>query len=550
MKFETQKALQEFYNTVDNADNIERDDEKNIIAFTFKKYYGSTHTQKIIKVSVKREEKRIYKYLPDKEFFALLDKNLDIVTDIKISAGKIWKYKINGKGYKTDKLEETRLFDIFPYKKFIRITWDRFYHVDELLRNGYFSGLIGQDNANIQYYLWNKEKYDLYDIDINHAYGSIYDYALPCGRFYNAVEYSKLENPFHVTIKFYYIRLKSIKNTAHVYIPLPPFDKFQSWDFLLQKQSNEMIISEYRKFLIDTIYGNDVYDIVECFYCKARKYPYIQDFQDRILKEIDEKKARGEYTKDIKTAQNSLTGMFARRDERRSIARLQKVNSHVGEVFRVEYNKPEREEKPNYLPLSMCINDICAMKLFFLLTNTPNIIPLSWNTDGAIIATNVENDVPNEIERGKVKSKIIHSPKLFSCDLVYNRPLIVDGVTNEVFNSKCIYFDNGDFIWETIENCNTPTGFYKNVSDVSIPVTEWKMTNARRVEVLTRLNANREFNKMKNSVFFRSEIKKDINILFNPYDENFSRIRKLIKIDTKPYEKFFIKFIVKPLTNE
>ena len=54
--------------------------------------------------------------------------------------------------YKTDKTDTKKLFDFMPYKDFLKVTRQRFWNNDGLLRNGYFSGLIGTNYFNIERY--------------------------------------------------------------------------------------------------------------------------------------------------------------------------------------------------------------------------------------------------------------------------------------------------------------------------------------------------------------------------------------------------------------
>ena len=149
----TRYDLDNFYNKVDNADNVIKDDDGKVLSFDYMKYYGSSkHSGKRIKVSLKSAseiKKAPYNYLDESAFFNLLCDNIDNVENIKTHFEKIYKFTLHEKKYSTDKLDKKKLFDFLPYKEFFKVARNRFYGKDNLLRNGYFSGLIGTNDDNI-----------------------------------------------------------------------------------------------------------------------------------------------------------------------------------------------------------------------------------------------------------------------------------------------------------------------------------------------------------------------------------------------------------------
>lgn len=542
MKVDTQEQLDELYRTTNNITETQRDKAGNVVSFKYIKYYGtSRHGKREIVVSLKKGRKNRGQkvYLPESEFFGQLADNYTELSDIKARDGKIIQYKLDGVKYITDPPSGVSTFDLFDYKKFMRITWQRFWEDDTLLRNGYFGGLTGCSNENVvRASCGASERYDLYDIDINHAYPFNYHYPVPCGKFYSVEEWHALEKQPKPYMKFYHIRLKTIKNKFEEYIPLPPYNEYRDFDFLIGRNAYEMIVTEYRLFLIDMIYGSFAYDKIEVFYCATKIYGAIVNFYDEQMEIIKQMKSAGEYTTDRKIACNALTGMFGQRDERKAIIGLEKRNNDIlGEVFIMKYSESERHKANNYLLIPMTINDITAVRLFYMLTD-PNIYRVSWNTDGAIIAVPPYIEPDNTTENGGIKSKLIQQPEFYSTSVLYNKPLILDRATGEVFNSKSIEYNGDNFIIEQIERVNTRNGFVQHVVYSPLPVTPFKPTDLRYSEISMKLNANDNYRNAFKNKFFKANSEYESMRLLLPYDKKYNFIRHKPK-DNEGYWKYY-----------
>ena len=134
-------------------------------------------------------------------------------------------------------MDKKKLFDFLPYKEFFKVARNRFYGKDNLLRNGYFSGLIGTNDDNILKWQHEPQNYKLYDIDFNAAYPYCFKLPLPCGRFYTVDEWPTVKHEFNSFTNFYHIKIKCLDNPFNIYIPPQPFFEFYDFDFLLTKNT-------------------------------------------------------------------------------------------------------------------------------------------------------------------------------------------------------------------------------------------------------------------------------------------------------------------------
>lgn len=538
----TRKEIQDLYETVPDADNVQRDENGDIVSFEFKRYYGtSKRTGKKIKVSIrssKEQDKRGAVYLAEQPFFEQLADNIDCVLDVKLHAEKIYRYSLNGVKYKTDKTETKKLFDFLDYKDFKRVTNQRFYGRDDMLRNGYFSGLIGTHDGNISYYQRHRQDFALYDVDFNAAYPYCFKFPLPCGKFYSVKEWESVKTKFVSYTKFYQIKIKCIKNPFGVFIPPPPYWEYRDFDFLLQKQSADMVVSAERLSLIRQVYGNESFVIKKEWFCPTKIYLKFAKFVEWLYDEEKKKKNEGAFleSESLKIARNSLVGNFGRRDEMRSILGLKLIdNGFANDVIVISWGQPERKIQPNYLPLAMAVNDITARRLFNLLTDK-NALRLCYNTDGGIVALRRGTRIATSNRMGFLKAKrIIDADFLYTTQL-YNRPLVVDCSNNSVYNSKAIFFDDNtkNFVYSEIVHANTRRGFISFVNEYPVPVESYRGFNLRQSEVLLRVSETDLFKKMKRAGQnddFTNDILKDaarsFESLCNPFDDLYCEIRHI-----------------------
>lgn len=549
----TAEKLFEFYNSVDNARNIKYDDNGHIIAFDYIKYYGtSKRSSKIIKVSLKSSKeakKAAAVYLEEKPFFNQLADNIDRVTDVKLHCEKIYKYTLDGQKYKTDKTDTKKLFDFLPYKDFLKITRQRFWNNDGLLRNGYFSGLIGTNDYNIERYKNNPYDYKLYDVDFNAAYPYCLKMPLPYDRFYTLQEWEKVKGKFLTSMKFYHIKIKSIKNVFGIYIPPQPYIEYKDFDFLLQKSNSNMIVSAERLELINKVYGKESYIIKNTYVCPTKIYVKLAKFAQELYDKIQKAKNDNneELTNSLKIALNSLIGNFGRRDEARSIKGLKLVDSDIlKDVISVQWNEPEDKQQQNYLPLAMVVNDITARRLFNLMTDE-NVLRLCYNTDGGIIALKKGYRIVTSEKIGRLKAKQIYEPHFFHTTLLYARPLIYDVITNKCYNTKSVYYDGKNFIYNEILRVNTRNGFIKYKNTYPIVVEEYKKFNLRQSEIIMKLSNNDLYKKLKKvgRSMLENEILKDaardLEKICNPYDELYNEIRHKPKNEITEYKQIAFK---------
>lgn len=555
----TAEKLYKFYNSLDNAFNIKYDSNNYIVSFEYIKYYGtSKHSSKIIKVSLKSSkeaQKAAAVYLEEKPFFNQLADNINRVTDIKLHCEKIYKYTLDGQKYKTDKTDTQKLFDFMPYKDFLKVTRQRFYNNDGLLRNGYFSGLIGTNDYNIDTYQNNPYDYKLYDVDFNAAYPYCLKMPLPYGKFYTLQEWEKVKDKFLTSIKFYQIKIKSIKNVFGIYIPPQPFAEYKDFDFLLQKSNSNMIVSAERLELINRVYGKDTYIIKNTYIAPTKIYVKLAKFAQELYNKIQTAKKNNneELTNSLKIALNSLIGNFGRRDEMRNISGLKLIDSDIlKDVISVQWSEPEDKQQQNYLPLSMVVNDITARRLFNLMTDS-NALRLCYNTDGGIIALKKGYRIVTSEKIGRLKAKKIFEPYFFYTTLLYARPLIYDAITNKCYNTKSVHYDGENFIYNETLSVNTRNGFIKYKNIYPVVVEEYKKFNLRQSEILMKLSNNDLYKKIKKGGrgILENEILKeaarDFEKLCNPYDELYNEIRHKPEVETTEYkqitftEKFFKK---------
>lgn len=509
-----EKALHELYAiNKETVRDVVLDKNGVIISFKYKKIY-SNYQQKFLSAKLAKPEKpkRIVKPPPskimeleEKKFFALLAEVYKDVTKIKLHCEKIIKFEYNGVIYTTEKSETRKLFDFFDYADFLTVCRSRFYGIDARLRNGYFSGLIGTNYPAIKEWKGNKEKYTLYDIDFNGAYPNCLQELLPYGRFYTSDEWKKEDIENNIPhIKFYDIKINGIENDLKMFIPPAPYEVYKDFDFLMQKKKRHLLISETRLELIRRVYGMGNINIIRTFYCKSRRYVKLYVFARQLYEDIRKAKEaqNGALEVELKIALNSLIGQFARRDEAREISGLD-LNDRG--VFSIRWTQAERKEQHNYLPISMVINDLTALKLFELLTNE-NCLRICHNTDGGIVAVKKNTKIVSDTAFGKIKAKQLFDVEFYYSTLLYNRPLIYDTVQKKVFNAKSIKFDGNNFIFTETFRLNTVDGFKIKTVDTPTVAEPYKYFNFRKEEILLLLWA-------KDSRFMqlRKRIEKAIN---------------------------------------
>lgn len=496
MTYSNVNEFYEFYRKCNETRNEIRDDDGKLIAFEFLKIYNKKKKEKRwikVKVSDTIKKARAGTYLDEKDFFGLLYKNCEVVRNIKIYDGKIYEFILNEKKYKTDKPEKiVTPFDFFEYKDFARIARDRFYSYDERLRNGYFSGMQGKDDVNIFRVQHGIAGYDFYDIDINAAYPSCFDGALPCGKFYTLDEWLDLDlKEREHFIKFYDIKIKKQDNYFDADIPPRPIEKYKNFDFLLTRNALSMVVSQVRLDLINEVYGENSYTIRREFFCKMKKYVKAAQFVHFLYDLIQEKKSAGRLDEaaKLKVALNSFVGGFGRRDECQQVIGLERRATTFAEdcIFPI-YSKKERKEAKNYLPLCMVINDIIARRLFDIL-NFWKILPLTWNTDGAVVGQRKNEYMPNEVRVGGVKSKKI-DPLFLMCTRIYARPVVVDKITGKVLVGKNFYLCDNKLFHDEGYKINTSHGFFNVVIAEKYPLEEWRGFDFRKNEIMIRYSDN------------------------------------------------------------
>lgn len=526
MKFDTQKELQAFFEKCPNAENVVRDDAGRVVSFCYQNHYNN-HSHRLVSVSLRRQmqvgKKTIQ--LCDADFFKRLDENYTRVTSVKKTREKITQYKLDGVKYVAEAPPGVGLWDIFPYKKFLRYTKSRFYGVDKILRNGYFPGLIGSSTHNISKYQAAPDKYNVYDVDINNAYPALWNMLLPYGAFYDEKQWDKLTPKPDTYMCFYHIKLRSIDTDIVSFSALPAYWEYRDFDFLAHKTEYECIVSEYRLHLINIIYGALAYEIVKVFRVATKIYAGIRLWRDEQIAKIHADKLAGKEYKSRKTAINMLVGMFGKQDGQRDGCRVEKVHNNFGDVFVVVHDEFVDKKCNNYLPLAMTIVDMCAVSLFYTLVYTPGVMPLSWNTDGAVIAVPRGVGVVNSDKMGELKSKLLDAPlSFYDCPYTYGRPLIVDA-HGDVYNSNCIYFDNNKLCMEVTSSINTPKGFKTIIHEVPIPPDRWNGFNLREEETRMKLFTSRKLNDLKSRKFFGDEIRRQYNMLSFPYDQSYNIVR-------------------------
>lgn len=567
MKLKAHEMLP-LFDSVNNATNIVRSDSGQLLSFDFVRYYGTTkHNSKVIHVSLKSDkevQKSAAEYLPEREFFNLLADHIDEVTGIKLHCDKIYRFTLNGQKYKTDKSGTTKLFDIMPYADFKRVTNQRFWGNDAMLRNGYFSGMIGTYDYGIRLYKEHAAEYDLFDVDFNAAYPYCFKMPLPTGRFYTAAEWESVKDNYAASMKFYQIKIKSIENPFGVFIPPQPFIEYCDFDFLLQKTRSNMIVSQQRLSLIRQVYGNDAFVIKREYICPVKVYLKLADFAQQLYDDIQAAKAANdtERAAELKVALNSLVGNFGRRDESKDIKRLRLIDSGViKNVITIEWSEATPKEQQNYLPLAMVINDITARRLFDMMTDK-NALRLCYNTDGGIVALRKGCRIVTSGKMGRLKATQIHLPKFYYTTMLYNRPLVYDEFTGKCYNTKSIEYDkqHDKFIYSETVHLNTRDGFVAYYNSYPIVVEEYRAFNLRASEVIIRLNKNNLYKKLKSPTkndALTNEMLRDAAVAFErlcrPYDELYNEIRRKPKTDdyyidyehlTMFNEKFF-KFDIK-----
>lgn len=532
--------MQPLFDSVNNATNIVRAESGQLLSFDFVRYYGTTkHNSKVIHVSLKSDkevQKSVAEYLPEKDFFNLLADHIDEVTGIKLHCEKIYRFTLNGQKYKTDKSGTTKLFDIMPYADFKRVTSQRFWSNDGMLRNGYFSGMIGTYDRGIRVYEKHADEYDLYDVDFNAAYPYCFKMPLPTGRFYTAQEWENVKDNYVTSMKFYQIKVKTIENQFGVFVPPQPYIEYRDFDFLLQKTRSNMIVSEKRLSLIRQIYGNDAFVITREYICPTKIYLKLADFAQQLYDDIQAAKAANDTVRatELKVALNSLVGNFGRRDESKDIKRLRLIdNGIIKDVITVEWTEAKEKEQQNYLPLAMVINDITARRLFDMMTDE-NALRLCYNTDGGIVALRKGCRIVTSGKMGRLKATKIHLPKFYYTTMLYNRPLVYDAFTGKCYNTKSIEYDKqrDKFVYSETVHLNTRDGFIMYENSYPVVVEQYKPFNLRASEVIIRLNKNKLYKKLKNAArndTLTNEMLKDaatdFERLCNPYDELYNEIR-------------------------
>ena len=543
-------SMQEFFKTIQKADNVVRDDDQNIVSFDYKKKYKNG-SAKTIKVSVvkKRENSNIYIHLDEQEFFELLATNIKDVKGIKMSGEKIVKFTLNGKKYKTDKLKFPKLFDFLDFQCYYKVVRERFYTDDDLLRNGYFSGLIGTFDDGLKKYIQQQADYDLFDVDFNSAYPFCLKFPLPFGRFYDVEQWELVKDEFSTFTNFYEIKLKCVENSYNAFIPVPPFFEYRDFDFLLSREKSSMVVSAERLALIDKVYGADVYIIRKTYFCATKKYVKLSKFADKMFSALLEEKKNGdvEKIKAMKIALNSLVGNFGKRDESKSVKSLYLMNnSFANDVIGINW-QTQKKTNLNYLPISMMINDITATRLFNLLTDE-KCVRICYNTDGGIVAVKKNTTIINSKKIGMLKTKKIEKPLFFSSTLLYNRPFVYDFSADKVFNSNSIFYklEDDNFYFSEQHNLNCRAGFITVDSVFPIAVEKYKGFNFRESEVLLKVQNSEKYKKLKTACpsDFDYEISKilatELERLCNPFDDLYAlKIRKKPKINIE-YEQISI----------
>lgn len=564
------EEMQNFLDSVNNAADIVRNEDGRLQSFSYMKYYGTTkRTAKKISVSIKssKEQAKKTEELDEKQFYNQLADNIKDVTDIKLHCDKIYKYTLNGQRYKTVKSDTKKLFDFMPYKDFIKVTRQRFWNKDNMLRNGYFSGMIGTNNDAIRAYLASPKEYELYDVDFNAAYPYCFKMPLPTDKFYTLPEWETVKDNFAASMRFYRIKIKTIVNPFKVFIPPAPYVEYKDFDFLMQKTNSNMIVSEQRLSLIKQVYGSDAF-IIKCEYvCPVKVYLKLADFSQQLYDDIQKAKADGNETlaAELKIALNSLVGNFGKRDESRTIKGLRLVDSGViKNVIAVQWTDAEYKQQQNYLPLSMVINDITARRLFDMMTDK-NALRLCYNTDGGIVALRKGCRIVTSDRIGRLKAKRIYSPVFLYTTMLYNRPLVYDKFTKKIYNSKSIYYDETRdiFMYGETMHLNTRDGFIAYENEYPIVTEPFTYENFRKNEMITRLSGNKLYVRLVRyevrSTGERRESKpiddgiiRDVARAFeklcNPYDENYNEIRHappqpdVITMEQIKFDEKFFKF--------
>lgn len=526
--------MQQFLDSCNNASDIVRNEDGQLLSFSYIKYYGtSKHGSKKINVTIKSEKelaKTAAVYLDEKSFFNQLadnvgkiksvdektKKNIYAISDIKLHCEKIYKYTLDGQKYKTDKSDTKKLFDFMPYADFRKVTRQRFWGNDGMLRNGYFSGLIGTNNDAIIKYKANSDEYDLFDVDFNAAYPYCFKMPLPTDRFYTLQEWETVKDKFTASMKFYQIKVKTILNPFGIFVPPPPYAEYRDFDFLMQKSNSNMIVSQQRLSLIRQVYGNAAFIIKREYICPIKVYLKLADLAERLYTDEKKAKADGDYilADGLKIARNSLVGNFGKRDECREIKCLRLIDSDpIKDVITVQWTDPKYKQQPNYLPLAMVINDITARRLFDIMTDE-NALRLCYNTDGGIVALRKGCRIVTSDKIGRLKAKQIFKPIFMYTTLLYNRPLIYDTVTKKTYNTKSIDYDEqrDRFIYSETIHLNTRNGFICYENSYPIVTEPYQNFNFRQQEIIARIATNKLFlrlqRKRKNKKINENELSK------------------------------------------
>lgn len=532
--------MQPLLDSINNAFDIVRNDTGQLLSFSYKKYYGtSKRNSKTIHVSLKSEKelaKTAVVYLNEKEFFNQLADHVEEVTNVKLHCEKIYKYTFDGQKYKTDKSSTRKLFDFMPYADFKKVTRQRFWGKDGMLRNGYFSGLIGTFNQGIRTYTAHADEYDLFDVDFNAAYPYCFKMPLPAGRFYTSQEWENVKDDYPASMKFYQIKVKSIENPFDIFVPPAPYIEYSDFDFLLQKTNSNMIVSQQRLSLIRQVYGNAAFVIKREYICPVKVYLKLADFSQQLYDDIQKAKKDGNnvIASELKIALNSLVGNFGKRDESKEIKGLRLVDSGIiKDVIVVNWTDPKYKQQANYLPLSMVINDITARRLFDMMTD-PNALRLCYNTDGGIVALRKGCRIVTSERIGRLKAKPIFKPKFYYTTMLYNRPLIYDTFTKKTYNTKSIEFDERHrrFIYSETMRLNTRDGFIYYENTYPIVVESYCYFNLRQEEMLLRLNNHPKYKQLlkvsETDPFKRAllrEYAQSFARLCNPYDGELNEVR-------------------------
>jgi len=535
----TSDEIFKIYNESENAQNATYDEDGRLTGFEFIRYYnGIKSGGRRIKVSLKSESETKRKaaiYLPEKDFFEKLADNYKDVENVKINGEKIYKYSLNGEKYKTDKSDTKKLFDFMPYADFKKITNQRFYRRDDILRNGYFSGLVGTNDDNIQKYNKKRNDYDLYDVDFNSAYPYCFKMPLPCGRFFTPSEWESAKSEYKTFIKFYQIQVKTIVNTFDKFVPPAPYVEYADFDFLLQKNSPHMVVSEYRLGLIYQVYGRAAVVIKKEYFCPTKIYVKLSKFAQQLYIDIQDAKKKNDFLKasELKIALNSLVGNFGKRDESKKIQGIEKIDSGIfAETLMLRWSEPEYKENANYIPLAMAINDITSRRLLNLMTE-PNVMRLCYNTDGGIIAIKKGYRIVTSEKIGRLKAKPIIDPVFLSTSMLYCRPLILDGATGIVFNSKAINYDKRQdtFFYSEVQKINCRAGFFSYDYRFPVVVEPYSGTNLRKSEILLRVNnsaAHKILLRDPNDIFNQAvygDIATELDKLCHPHNPLINEIR-------------------------